>query len=1780
MALALFLLVFYNQRALAQADNCASAGVVTCGTSLTGQTNVGATNDAFPTCNTSGILATGAPNVWYSFVGTGQTVTVSTCANTNFDSEIGIFSGSCGSLVCVAGNDNDACGTSDETVTFNSFAGTNYFIMVQGHAGSTGTFTLDVTCAAPPADPCAAPIETIACASSNSVSLTGSGAGWNVTACGFSTPGAEKVYSFTATVTGVHTLQVTAANGTFIDYFFKDASGGCSSTGWTCIDDVSSAPTSTNFGPLTAGTTYLILLDDENTSSSTATFQINCPSPPVDPCAAPIETIACASSKTATLSGSGAGWSPNSCGFSTPGAEKVYSFTPTVTGTHTLQVTAADGTFIDYFFKAASGGCSSTGWTCIDDVGSATSVTFGPLTAGTTYLILLDDESTVSSTQTFQINCPAPPDPCAAPIETIACASSKTVTLSGNGASWNPTSCGFSTPGAEKVYSFTPAITGNHTLQVTAADGTFIDYFFKDASGGCSSTGWTCIDDISSATSVTFGPLTAGTTYLILLDDESTVLSTQTFQINCPNPPVVLTCPTNTTAAACQTQAAINTAFAAWLSTATASGGCNGVLTNDNTGAPSACGGSTTVTFTYTSTCAPTTTTCQATFTVAAAPTVLLTCPTNTTSPIGQTQAQVNADFAAWLATATASGGCNGVLTNNNTGAPPASGGSTTVTFNYTSDCAPLTTTCQATFTVSSAPPVILTCPTNTTAAACQTQAAINTAFVTWLATATASGGCNGVLTNNNTGAPSACGGSTTVTFTYTSTCAPLTTTCQATFTVAAPPTVVLTCPTNTTAAACQTQAAVNTAFAAWLATASASGGCNGVLTNNNTGAPSACGGSTTVTFTYTSSCAPLTTTCQATFTVAAAPTVVLTCPTPTTASACLTQAQLDAAYAAWLATASASGGCNGVLTNNGGTAPSICSATAVTRTVTFTYTSTCAPLTTTCTSTFTVPAYPSYNVPANGASQVACPAAIVQPTPPTVVDGCGQTLMPTGPTITNIPNPITCEGTRTYTWTYTDCAGLVRTWNHVITVERNPFTVPANGAATVACPANATQPTPPTVTSNCGEVLTPTGPTITNAPNPLTCEGTRTYAWVYTDCEGNTATWSFVYTIERQPFTVPANGGATVACPAQTDAQPTPPVVTSNCGEVLTPVVSASAKPLCEGTRTYTFTYTDCEGNTADWRYVYTVEYNDFTVPASVVNSVECPVNAVTPTPPSVTDNCGNVLVPVGPTLTSANNAQGCEGSRVYSYVYTDCEGNSHTWSTTYNFLYTADFFAPADEENYVTCLSYAVPPVPQALTDFCGQAIKVSGPTVEESIATGGCTGWRKYSYVYTDCGGHSHPWSFTYYINDNEGPLGTCQNSGPVSINVSNLGCVEDVPCPDDYDFSQKIQELLVNGNYYDVCDGANISVALDSWSDLWECSDPDGTGVYTFGRTFYFRIADACGNEAASLCEVTYSGACLPIESFVQGDWGIPGGEPGNSSGNNVTDLQLITALLDNNPVVIGGAQRSLTISDAQCIVNLLPGTGGPGRLGNCHQVNCTGCNPLGIGGMKNTLAANTIALILNMRYNVQYNGLSMNQLRGQGLGCIEVDDDIVACTGTSCVLRIFDQAGVKYDFPYTLGGLLDLSNHFLGGNVSLSKGQASLYGKAINISLANANAYWSRFHAQSFGCDNSELRSNGGSDRAQVTTGGEVAKQGTWFSLAPNPAGHEVNLMMTEELEEAKAVVIELYNSLGQLVLRKDFGVTTFIVERIDLSGVRNGLYVVSIRVGNERFDQKLVVSKD
>lgn len=228
----------------------------------------------------------------------------------------------------------------------------------------------------------------------------------------------------------------------------------------------------------------------------------------------------------------------------------------------------------------------------------------------------------------------------------------------------------------------------------------------------------------------------------------------------------------------------------------------------------------------------------------------------------------------------------------------------------------------------------------------------------------------------------------------------------------------------------------------------------------------------------------------------------------------------------------------------------------------------------------------------------------IVEATAPTTIpkamSTCDDELTGELTSTTDAPNPIVCEGTRTYTYTYTDCAGQTATWNYVYTITKKDFTMPSNEGTEVSCIAQATQPTPPTVTDNCGGTLTVTGPVEGGTYDG--CEGTKTYTWTYTDCSGRFShDWVYTYTIERADFTAPTPAGTTVDCISDAVAPHTltgvMPTVKDQCNEnTLSPVeplpttYTVGTYDGCSGTVTYTYTYKDCEGNSHDWVYTYTI--------------------------------------------------------------------------------------------------------------------------------------------------------------------------------------------------------------------------------------------------------------------------------------------------------------------------------------------------------------------------------------------------------------------------------------------------------------------------------------------------------------------------------------------------------------------------------------------------------------
>ncbi len=175
-------------------------------------------------------------------------------------------------------------------------------------------------------------------------------------------------------------------------------------------------------------------------------------------------------------------------------------------------------------------------------------VRFVPNSAGTktATLNIPHNANNFSSPKTISLTGLGIPDPCDNIITIGGCGSlySKTTSLGGTGLWFTSTNtpCGYQCPGLEHVYEFTAPYTGTYSIEVTIASG-YVDYMWKDASGGCSSSGWTCIDNVATIGTKGSMSWTSGTTYYILLDDENSTAGTHQFYINCPV--ICKTCPSH-----------------------------------------------------------------------------------------------------------------------------------------------------------------------------------------------------------------------------------------------------------------------------------------------------------------------------------------------------------------------------------------------------------------------------------------------------------------------------------------------------------------------------------------------------------------------------------------------------------------------------------------------------------------------------------------------------------------------------------------------------------------------------------------------------------------------------------------------------------------------------------------------------------------------------------------------------------------------------------------------------------------------------------------------------------------------------------------------------------------------------------------------------------------------------------------------------------------------------------------------------------------------------------
>ena len=435
------------------------------------------------------------------------------------------------------------------------------------------------------------------------------------------------------------------------------------------------------------------------------------------------------------------------------------------------------------------------------------------------------------------------------------------------------------------------------------------------------------------------------------------------------------------------------------------------------------------------------------------------------------------------------------------------------------------------------------------------------------------------------------------------------------------------------------------------------------------------------------------------------------------------------------------------------------------------------------------------------------------------------------------------CGGTITITWDTTVACSNTLNYVQTITIEVPVPSAPVSTSDRVDCYSDIILPTPPQVFDTCGTELNPTGPVESAPPG---CDGDIFYTWTYSNCNGDSINYVHVVTIARPMLTLPPPVSDTINCFADV-VMPAPPQVFDACGNVLTPTGPIeSSVPTCAGDVTFTWTFTDCVGNTADWVYTYTVISPAFNLPADTGSVVSCFAEArIIPTPPLLSNSCGDSLVISGPVI-SADPV--CSGIKTYTWTYTNCTGSSEDWVYTYT---VNDTISPV-----ITC--------PGDLTFECAGDVPAGFATYVAFVAGGGSASDNcgldetTFTFTETDLGTCPRVITRTYSIADSCGNVSQCIQTITVSdITAPVITCPGDLTfeCAGDVPagFATYVAFVAGGGSASDNC-GLDETTFTFTETDL-------GTCPRVITRTY--SIADSCGNVSQCVQTITVSDITAPV-----------------------------------------------------------------------------------------------------------------------------------------------------------------------------------------------------------------------------------------------------------------------------------------------------------------------------
>ena len=964
-----------------------------------------------------------------------------------------------------------------------------------------------------------------------------------------------------------------------------------------------------------------------------------------------------------------------------------------------------------------------------------------------------------------------------------------------------------------------------------------------------------------------------------------------------------------------------------------------------------------------------------------------------------------------------------------------------TITRTYrASDFCGSTATCSQTITVNDIAAPSITCPANIVVSCASAVPAPDPASIT------ATDLCGGAVTVVLVGdviTPGICANRFTVTRTYLATdlCGNLAT-CAQIITVNDITAPSITCPANVTVSCAS---AVPPASPASVIATDLCGGAVTLVLVDDVITPGTCANRFTVTRTYSATDLCFNTaTCAQIITVNDITAPSISCPANVTVSCA---GNVPAAAPASVIASDLCGGTVTVVLVGDVITPGTC-ANRFTITRTYSATDLCGN-SATCAQIITVNdiTAPSISCPAN--VLVSCASDVPAAAPASVIasDNCGGavTVVLVGDVIT----PGACANRFTVTRTYraTDLCGNSATCAQIITVNDiiAPTIINPPVNVTVECFLIPAVPPLPTATDNCAGTVIVTLLSEIQTPGICPTLYTLTRTWRATDVCGNSATVSQVITVidtYAPQFTVPPVD-VVLECDLNTNEDTYQDwldnhggAVVFDCSEVTwtwiySPLFTMPSE--CGGTsqRLIRFIATDECGNSAflDARFtiidttppIFTVLPQNLFIDcwmgeqgeAQIIDWLDNYGFA------EVTDACGSVETSV----VFLSETQDCPGTfhRTYQFRATDECGNTTFVTANFGIIDTVPpVIMSCPESNVLLTCEFDIPaadPAGVKAMDMCS-AVTIS---VIDSFSVGvGCEYWqmtKSYVYAATDACGNVSTCYQSFQVVDSIPPI----YSGPDTIFVP---CVSDLPGPGDIE--DVLAQYFVDNCYTIIC--VNESVVQNSPTSV----------------TFCVNFKDLCVNWAPKM-KVTFiaNGGCKPICSVPQATWGNTSGE---INGNLTTEViqQLISK---NGAVKAGKLGKLISVTSATCLQNMLPGNGttaqfSPGKHTFSSANECNSASSLlnADGTLKNKVAANVLALQLNIWYNQTFNERNLG---------VQTFSSMPSCLVDSVVLGKLevDHANVQ--------GLLHLSNDYLAGVGFYPQN----FGTPLNNALENVSSFW-------------------------------------------------------------------------------------------------------------------------